>query len=104
MNDADQVTIYNDRGDPLAEDIPIDALSPYRNQAIRAILHTLKRTAIIDLNKLETSLRNGSVGNTMAIGGECRIPGREVDLPIKEHADSIADRVLGMLRVSDDDD
>jgi methyl-coenzyme M reductase beta subunit len=104
MNDVDQVTIYNDRGDPLAEGIPIDALSPYRNQAIRAILHTLKRTAIIDLNKLETSLQNGSVGNTMAIGGECRILGREVDLPIKEHTDSIADRVLGMLRVSDDDD
>ncbi|RLG33886.1 methyl-coenzyme M reductase subunit beta, partial [Methanosarcinales archaeon] len=104
MNDSDRFTIYNDRGVSVAENIHYDALSPYKNSAIREILHTLKRTAIIDLNKLETSLKSGSVGNTMSVGGECRILGREVDLPIKEHAASIAERMREMLKVADDDD
>jgi len=104
MDKGERVTIFNDRGEPLAERVPLESLSPYRNRAMREILHTLKRTAVIDINKLENSLKKGSVGNTMAIGAECRILGREVDLPIMEHINSIADRVHEMLRVSDDDD
>jgi len=104
MSDDERFTIYNDRGAPVAENIHFDALSPYKNRAIKEILHTLKRTAIIDLNKLETSLKSGSLGNTMSVGGECRILGREVDLPITEHTASIAERMYEMLEVADDDD
>ena len=104
MDSGNRFTIHGDRGEVLAENLSLEAINPYKNAVMREILHTLKRTAIIDLNKLETSLRNGSVGNTMAIGGECKVLGRELDLPIVEHISSIADRVYNMLRISDDDD
>ncbi|MHC1566757.1 MAG: coenzyme-B sulfoethylthiotransferase subunit beta [Candidatus Syntropharchaeia archaeon] len=100
----ENLSIYNDRGEVLAENIPLKAISPYRNEAMKEMLYTLKRTGIVDLKKLEDSLRTGNVGSTMAVGSECRILGREVDLPILDNAEAIAEEVEKLIRVDPNDD
>ncbi|MHC1579840.1 MAG: coenzyme-B sulfoethylthiotransferase subunit beta [Candidatus Alkanophagales archaeon] len=102
--EEDRISIYDDRGKLLAEKVPLSAISPLRNAAIRRMLYCLKRTAIVDVKKLEDSLRTASVGGTMAIGCECRILGRELDLPLVENIGAIADEVRKMIRVGEDDD
>lgn len=99
----DVLGIYDDRGGLLAEDIPLERISPYKNEAIKAILMRFKSTGIVDLHKLEESLQKGEVGGVMGMGSECRILGREIDLKIVDNAGSIAEEVQKMIETSPDD-
>ena len=100
----DRISIHDDRGKLLAERVPLSAISPLRNAAIREMLYCIKRTAIVDVKKLEDSLKTASVGGTMAIGCECKILGRELDLPLVENIGAIADEVKRMIKVEGSDD
>ncbi|HEC56767.1 MAG TPA: methyl-coenzyme M reductase subunit beta [Candidatus Syntrophoarchaeum butanivorans] len=104
MEGDDVITIYNDRGEVLGEEIPLEALNPYKNQAILEILQSIRRTAFVDISELENALRTGEVGGTMNVGCECQIPGREMDLPLLDRINDIADRVRDLLRISPGDD
>ena len=95
----DKVDLYDDRGSLVEADVPIEALSPLRNPAIKNIISGVKRTVAVNLEGIEKSLKTASVG-----GAKSKILGREMDLDIVAQADSIAAAVKDMLQVTEDDD
>ncbi|MEO2241963.1 MAG: coenzyme-B sulfoethylthiotransferase subunit beta [Euryarchaeota archaeon] len=95
----DTVDLYDDRGNCVAEDVPIEVLSPMRNEAIQSIVRDIKRTVAVDLEGIENSLQNAAVGGKMM-----KIPGRELDVDVVDNAEAIADKVEEMIRVHEDDD
>ncbi|MHC1585118.1 MAG: coenzyme-B sulfoethylthiotransferase subunit beta [Candidatus Syntropharchaeia archaeon] len=104
MRHPDRIDLYNDRGEVIGEKIPLDAVSPLYNRAIKKIVGTFKRTAIVNLKKIEDSLRTGKLGSEMGLGDECQIPGIEMDLDIVGNAENIAESIEKMVRVREDDD
>ena len=95
----DKVDLYDDRGSLIEADVPIEALSPLRNPAIKSIISGVKRTVAVNLEGIEKSLKTGSVG-----GAKSKILGREMDLDVVGQADSIAASLKEMLQVTEDDD
>lgn len=95
----DKVDLYDDRGSLVASDVPIEAISPLRNPAIKNIIQGVKRTVAVNLEGLEKSIKTGSVG-----GDKSRILGRELDLDIVGNSDAIAEKMKKMIQVSEDDD
>ena len=95
----DKVDLYDDRGSLVDSNVPIEALSPIRNPAIQSIVSDVKRTVAVNLEGIENSLRNATVG-----GKACKILGRELDLDITSNAEAIASSLKDMIKVTDDDD
>jgi len=95
----DKVDLYDDRGSLVESDVPIEALSPLRNPAIKSIVSGVKRTVAVNLEGIENALRNATVG-----GPACKILGREMDLDITGSADSLAASLKEMIQVTEDDD
>jgi len=95
----DKVDLYDDRGNMLVSDVPIGALSPLKNPAIKRIINYTIRMGAVDLAKLETRLKTGVLG-----GAGMQIRGVAQDLPIVDKADEIAKEVEDILRVEEDDD
>ena len=81
----DKVDLYDDRGTLIDSDVPIEALSPVRNPAIKEITAGIKRTVAVNLEGIENSLRNAAVGTKAS-----KILGRELDLDIVANVDAIA--------------
>ncbi|HDM36505.1 MAG TPA: methyl-coenzyme M reductase subunit beta [Candidatus Syntrophoarchaeum butanivorans] len=98
------IDLYDEEGKILAEDIPLQAISPLRNRAIRDMIMTFKRSAIINLKKAEHALKTGALGSEMGIGEDCQIPGCEMDLDIVANAGTIADMIREWLQVEPGDD
>ncbi|MDY6864563.1 MAG: methyl-coenzyme M reductase subunit beta [Halobacteriota archaeon] len=103
-NSSNNISLYDDRGDLLAENVPLSSLSPYKNEAMKNILFRFKRTGIVNLYKLENSLKTGEVGGLIGVGSECMVPGRELDLPIMERKEEIVKEVKKMIEVVPGDD
>ena len=82
----DKIDLFDDRGNEIASDVPIEAISPLRNPAIQSIVKGVKRTVAVNLEGLEKSVKTASVG-----GDKSRILGRELDLAIVDNAEAIAD-------------
>jgi len=95
----DKVDLYDDRGSLVESNVPIEALSPLRNPAIKSIVSGVKRTVAVNLEGIENSLRSASVG-----GSGSKILGREMDLDLTGNAQSIASALKGMVQVTADDD
>lgn len=95
----DKVDLYDDRGSLVASDVPIEAISPLRNPAIKSIVQGVKRTVAVNLEGLEKSIKTGAVG-----GDKSKILGRELDLDIVGNAGAIAEEMKKMIQVSEDDD
>ncbi|HIJ00675.1 MAG TPA: coenzyme-B sulfoethylthiotransferase subunit beta, partial [Candidatus Methanomethylophilaceae archaeon] len=86
-------------GKLIVKDVPLEAISPLRNGAIKRIASMTKRTVAINLAGIEKSLKTG------AIGGEgCVIKGKEIDIPLVANADKVAKAVKEMVQVYDGDD
>jgi methyl-coenzyme M reductase beta subunit len=95
----DKVDLYDDRGDLVDSNVPIEALSPLRNPAIKSIVSGVKRTVAVNLEGIENALRTASVG-----GKACKILGRELDLDITANAGAIASSLKEMIQVTEGDD
>jgi len=93
----DKIDLYDDRGKLIEKDVPLDAISPLNNPAVKRIASLAKRTIAVDLPGLEKSLKTGRVG-----GGV--IKGKEINADIVGSADKIAKRVKDILKVDKDDD
>lgn len=93
----DKIDLYDDRGNLVEEQVPIEALSPLRNPAIKSIIQGIKRTIAVNLEGIENSLRSGKVA-----GG--KILGREMDLDIVGNAEAIAQEAKEMILVDEGDD
>lgn len=93
----DKIDLYDDKGKLIEKDVPLDAISPLNNPAIRKIASLAKRTIAVDLAGLEKSLKSGRVA-----GGY--IKGKEIDAGVVASADKLAKRVKDILKVDKDDD
>ena len=58
----DKIDLFDDRGNEIASDVPIEAISPLRNPAIQSIVKGVKRTVAVNLEGLEKSVKTASVG------------------------------------------
>jgi methyl-coenzyme M reductase beta subunit len=95
----DKIDLFDDSGSKLASDVPLDAISPLKNPAIKKIVSLAMRTGATDLAKLESRLATGEIaGKGMVIRGV------ERQFPIVEKANEIAKQVEDMLRVEEGDD
>ena len=96
---ADKVDIYNDMGQKVGSNIPLESLSPLRNAAIKRIINLTKRTVAVNLAGIEQGLKTG------AVGGKGRmIMGRELNLDLVGNAGAIADKMADLIRVKEGDD
>jgi methyl-coenzyme M reductase beta subunit len=93
----DKIDLYDDRGKVIEKEVPLEAISPLYNPAIKRIVSLAKRTNAVDLAALEAGLKKAKVG-----GGHLK--GREMDLAIVANADKIAKRVKDILKTTKDDD
>lgn len=93
----DKIDLYDDKGKLIESNVPLDAINPLYNPAIRKIASLAKRTVGVDLEKIEKALKSGRVG-----GGY--IKGKEINADVVANADKIADRVRDCLKVEIDDD
>ncbi len=93
----DKIDLYDDRGNLVEEQVPIEALSPLRNPAIKSIVQGIKRTVAVNLEGIENALKTGKVA-----GG--KILGREMDLDIVGNAEAIAQEAKEMILVDEGDD
>lgn len=92
----DKIDLYDDRGNLVEEQVPLEALSPLRNPAIKAIVQGVKRTVAVNLEGVENALKTGKLG-----GG--KILGRELDLDIVSNAEAIAAKAAEMIQVEEGD-
>jgi methyl-coenzyme M reductase beta subunit len=96
---SDKIDLYSDEGNLIGSEVPLEALSPLVNPAIKKIVQTVKRAVAVNLKGVEKALKTGAVG-----GNQCIIRGRELDLKIVENAEAIADHIRNCLTVTKDDD
>jgi methyl-coenzyme M reductase beta subunit len=95
----DKVDIHNDRGQKVGSQIPLEALSPTVNPAIRKIINLTKRTVAVNLEGLQGALMTGKVG-----GRGRQILGREIKADLVGNAGAIADKVKSLIMVKEGDD
>ena len=94
----DKVDLYDERGNLVESQVPIEALSPLRNPAIKKIVQGIKRTVAVNLEGTENALKTAKVG-----GPACKILGRELDLDIVGNAEAIAAKAKEMIQVEEGD-
>ncbi|MHC1636346.1 MAG: coenzyme-B sulfoethylthiotransferase subunit beta [Candidatus Methanospirareceae archaeon] len=100
----DRVTLYNDRGEVLAEDIPVEAISPLHNPGAQKVKDVLCRTILWDAEGAEYKLKTGHLGDEyIHIPRTPWLDGLD-DIEIVANIEKIAKRVEELLRVDPDDD
>lgn len=95
----DKIDLYDDKGKLLEKDVPLEAISPVINPAIRKIVNLTKRSVVVSLEGIESALKTGKVG-----GKGRQVLGRSLDLSIVKDADKIAKYVADTVRISKNDD
>jgi len=96
----DKIDIYDDQGQTLAEDLPIETLSPLNNPYMIRVLNFLKSTAFVNLRKIENMIRKGTFGFSSASRqDEIKMPWHGRNWEIIEHAPAIADSVRDKLKI-----
>ena len=94
----DKIDLYDDRGNLVEEQVPIEALSPLRNPAIKGIVQGIKRTVALNLEGTQNALATAKVG-----GPANKIMGRELDLDLVGNAEAIAAKAKEMIQVEEGD-
>lgn len=94
----DKIDLYGQDGKLLKSEVSLDAISPLKNPAIAKMIFDIKRSCAVNLASIEKGLRTGAMG-----GKSVFIPGRELDLPIVENAELIADKIKRIVQVNEDD-
>lgn len=95
----DKIDLYDARGNLVESDVPLEALSPLRNPAIKRIVQGIKRTVALNLEGTQNALATAKVG-----GPANKIMGREIDIDIVGNAEAIAEKAKAMIQVEDGDD
>ncbi len=92
----DVIDLYDDNGKRIAKQVPLESISPLRNNAIKKIASLTKRTLAVNLAGIEKGLKTGSIAGAM-------IKGKEIDIPLVANAQKIADAIKGMVEVTEGD-
>ena len=85
----DKIDLYDSTGKLLQEQVPLESISPLKNQYIKKIIFDVKRSVAVNLVGIENALKNAAMG-----GKSNFIPGREMDLPIVENSDIIGKKIV----------
>lgn len=97
----DRIDLYSDAGECIAEEIPLEAISPLHNPYIRQLLKFIKSSAFIDLKKIQTMAQAGRAGHTTSLRqDEIQMPWHGRDWPIVQNAKAIAGYVEDILKTS----
>ena len=100
----DKVDLYSDEGKVLAENIPIEALSPLKNPYMGEMFVTLKKTVVVDLKKLQDMLRNGEAGWGTLVGqDEVKMPWYGFEVDLVENAGEITEEIKKLIQIKKDD-
>ena len=67
----DMINLYDEKGNLVDENIPLEAISPLYNPVVKEIVKNIKRTVAVNLAGIENSLKTGAIG-----GKGCKVPGR----------------------------
>ncbi len=92
----DVIDLYDDYGKRIAKDVPLEAISPLRNSAIKRIASLTKRTLAVNLAGIEKALKTGNMAGAM-------IRGKEIDVNLVKDAKKVADAIKAMVQVTEDD-
>ncbi|MHA1750769.1 MAG: coenzyme-B sulfoethylthiotransferase subunit beta [Candidatus Helarchaeota archaeon] len=105
MKYSDKIDVFDDMGNNIAEDLPIESLSPLINPFILDILNFFKRTAFVNLKKLEFMLQSGQIGYTSSMKqDEIQISCYTRPWEIIENAEALIDLIKKKIQVSENDD
>lgn len=99
MKYQDKIDIYDDRGQLLGENIPLEALSPLYNPYINKLLQIIKSTVFIDLQKLQKMFRLGQVGYTTSLRQDEVKTMHTLDLDLLGNAHALADAMEKQIQV-----
>jgi methyl-coenzyme M reductase beta subunit len=95
----DKIDIYDDQGQTLVEDLPLETLSPLNNPYMIRVLNFLKSTAFVNLRKIENMIRKGAFGYSSASRqDEINMPWYGRKWEIIENAPAIADSIRNKLK------
>jgi len=94
----DKIDLYDNRGKLIEPDVPLEAISPLKNPAIKNIISLVQRAVAVDLEAIEKSLANAKFGKHF------QILGRGLEVPIVENAEAIKQRVCDIVKVDEGDD
>ncbi|MDR0888232.1 MAG: coenzyme-B sulfoethylthiotransferase subunit beta [Candidatus Methanoplasma sp.] len=92
----DVIDLYDDNGKRIAKDVPLEAISPLRNGAIRRIASLTKRTIAVNLAGIEKALKTGNFAGA-------QIKGKEIDVSLVADAKKIAEAVKKYIEVVEGD-
>lgn len=99
MRYKDKIDIYSDAGECIAENIPLEAISPLVNPYIRQFLRFIKSTAFVDLQKIESMALAGRAGHTTSMRqDEIQMPWHRREWPILNNAKAIAEKVVDIIK------
>lgn len=94
----DKIDLYDSTGKLLQEQVPLESISPLKNQYIKKIIFDVKRSVAVNLVGIENALKNAAMG-----GKSNFIPGREMDLPIVENSDIIGEKIKKIVQSDEGD-
>ena len=92
----DVIDLYDDYGKRIAKGVPLETISPLRNNAIKRIASLTKRTIAVNLAGIEKALKTGSMAGVL-------IKGKEIDIELVKNADKVAKAIKSMVEVTEDD-
>ncbi len=93
----DKIDLYDNKGKLIDSDVPLEAISPLKNPAIKKIISLVQRAVAVDLEAIQKSMANAKYGKAF------QILGRGVDAQVVENADAIKKRVFDILQVEEGD-
>jgi len=101
----DKIDIYDDRGNCLAEDLPVEAISPLNNSYMIRILNLMKSTAFVNLRKIESMIQKGNFGYTsVSRQDEINMPWHGRDWAIVENGPAIVEKMKNIIKVHNGQD
>lgn len=91
-NLTEKIDLYDDNGKKLESAVPLEAITPWRNEAIQQIVDIFKRSVGVNLAGAEKSLKTGHYG-----GEYSHLPGRTVDVELVKNSDKISKRIKDII-------
>ena len=92
--------MYSDTGECLAEDVPLEAISPVYNSYIQELLNIFRTTAFVDLEKVQNMFVKGRAGHTTSVRqDEIQMKHYSRKLPIINDAKEIADKMREIIEI-----
>jgi methyl-coenzyme M reductase beta subunit len=95
---TDKIDLYGDKGQVLASDVPLEAVTPVQNPAVKEIASTFKRSIAVNLAGAQKALATGHYANEYI-----HLPKRTLDIDLVSNADNLAAKLKERIQADPDD-